>query len=79
MSNGTAGTVVGTIVRLLQLIDAVACAAAWELKPDSPKQGDAIRVTCAGDLVSARLAGETARFTRSRALRDDRQLSPCRP
>jgi murein DD-endopeptidase MepM/ murein hydrolase activator NlpD len=32
---------------------------ACELKPESPKQGDAIRVTCAADVVSARLNGKT--------------------
>lgn len=45
-------------MRLVLLLGAVACAMACELKPDSPKQGDAIRVTCAGDVVSARLDGK---------------------
>jgi murein DD-endopeptidase MepM/ murein hydrolase activator NlpD len=41
------------------LLGAVVCAMACELKPESPKQGDAIRVTCAADVVSARMDGKT--------------------
>jgi murein DD-endopeptidase MepM/ murein hydrolase activator NlpD len=46
-------------VRFLLFFGALACAAGCELKPDSPKQGDAIRVTCAADIVSARMDGKT--------------------
>jgi murein DD-endopeptidase MepM/ murein hydrolase activator NlpD len=46
-------------VRFLLFIGVVARAAGCELKPGSPKQGDAIRVTCAADLASARMDGKT--------------------
>jgi len=46
-------------VRFLPFLCAKAFAAGCELKPDSPKQGDAIRVTCAADIASARMDRRT--------------------